>query len=249
MRNIRMTVSYDGTDFNGFQVQPKGRTVQSEIERVLKLLTKEEIDIQASGRTDAGVHASGQVFHFMTNSLMPIERFAIAMNTNLPQDIIILQACEMPLDFHARHHAKRKTYQYTIDNGKFPNLFGRQYRLFIPQKLDVSAMNEALHYLKGKHDFTSFTSMKSVKPHHVRTLYETKLTTEGNFITIELTGNGFTYNMVRIIVGTLLWVGHGKRKPEDMLIILEGCNRELAGPTALPIGLMLKDVQYEEDLT
>src|SRR5690606_21265592 len=109
MRNIRMTVSYDGTEFNGFQAQPKGRTVQGELERVLKLLTREEIAIHASGRTDAGVHASGQVFHFTTDSSIPIDRFAIAMNTKLPQDIIVLDAHEMPIDFHARHHVKRKT--------------------------------------------------------------------------------------------------------------------------------------------
>lgn len=245
MRNIKMTVSYDGTGFNGFQAQPKGRTVQGEIERVLKLLTREEIVVHASGRTDAGVHASGQVFHFITDSFIPIDRFAIAMNTKLPQDIIVLDAQEMPIDFHARHHVKRKTYQYTIDNGIFPNLFGRHYRLYIPQKLDVQAMREALQYIVGKHDFTSFTSTKSVKPHHVRTIYEANLIVEESFITIELTGDGFTYNMVRIIVGTLLWIGHGKRKPEDMLHIMEGCNRKLAGPTALSIGLMLKHVQYD----
>lgn len=246
MRNICMKVSYDGTDFNGFQNQPKGRTVQGEIERVLNILTREDIDIHASGRTDAGVHARGQVFHFLTESQIPIDRFAIALNTKLPDDIIILEAKEMPLDFHARHMVKRKTYRYSIDNGKFPDLFGRQYRLHVPVPLHSDKMRQALSYIVGTHDFTSFTSTRSVKPHHVRTIYEAKLVEDGPFIHIELTGNGFTYNMVRIIVGTLLKIGHGKRNPEDMVAILAGCERSLAGPTALPIGLLLKDVCYTD---
>lgn len=239
-----MKISYDGTAFNGFQTQPKDRTVQDELEKVLKRITKEEIAIHASGRTDAGVHARGQVFHFLTNARMPIDRFAIAMNTELPSDIMVLEAKEMPHDFHARHNAKRKTYRYTIDNGKFPDLFGRHYRLHVPVPLHIEHMKQALSYIEGTHDFTSFTSLRSVKPHHVRTIYEARLWVEGSFIHIELTGNGFTYNMVRIIVGTLLKIGHGKKKPEDMLSILDGCDRSLAGPTALPIGLMLMDVSY-----
>lgn len=245
MRNICMKVSYDGTNFNGFQAQPKDRTVQGEIERVLRLLTKEEIVIHASGRTDAGVHARGQVFHFLTSSLIPADRFAIAMNTRLPKDVMILEALEMPLDFHARHSAKRKTYRYTIDNGKFPDLFGRHYRLHVPVPLDREAMRQALAYVVGTHDFTSFTSTRSVKPHHVRTIYEAKLIEEGTFIHIELTGNGFTYNMVRIIAGTLIKAGHNKIKPASMRDILQGCDRSLAGPTAQAVGLMLMDVSYE----
>jgi len=247
MRNICMKVSYDGTNFNGFQTQPKDRTVQGEIEKVLNILTKEDIVIHASGRTDAGVHARGQVFHFLTSSQIPVDRFAIAMNTRLPQDIIILEAKEMPLDFHARHNAKRKTYRYSIDNGKFPDLFGRQYRLHVPVHLNTQAMREALSYVVGTHDFTSFTSVRSVKPHHVRTIYEANLIEEGQFIHIELTGNGFTYNMVRIITGTLLKIGHNKIKPEAMRNILTGCDRSLAGPTAQAVGLMLMDVSYGEE--
>lgn len=245
MRNICMKVSYDGTKFSGFQAQPKDRTVQVEIERVLTILTKEEITIHASGRTDAGVHARGQVFHFLTNCTIPTDRFAIAMNTRLPDDVMILEAKEMPLDFHARHSAKRKTYRYSIDNGKFPDLFGRHYRLHVPVPLNRERMKQALSYIVGTHDFTSFTSTRSVKPHHVRTIYDAKLIEEGPFIHIEMTGNGFTYNMVRIITGTLIKIGHGKLKPEDMRLILDGCDRSLAGPTALPIGLMLMDVSYE----
>lgn len=244
MRNICMKVSYDGTKFNGFQAQPKDRTVQGEIERVLKILTKEDIIIHASGRTDAGVHARGQVFHFLTSSQIPVERFAIAMNTRLPEDVMILEAREMPLDFHARHSAKRKTYRYSIDNGKFPDLFGRHYRLHVPVPLNREAMRQALACLVGTHDFTSFTSTRSTKPHHVRTIYEAKLIEDGQFLHIELTGNGFTYNMVRIITGTLLKIGHGKIKPEQMRIILEGCDRSLAGPTAQAVGLILIDVSY-----
>lgn len=247
MRNICMTVSYDGTEFSGFQTQPRDRTVQDELEKVLKKITKEDIVIHASGRTDAGVHARGQVIHFLTNAKIPIERFTIAVNTCLPSDVLVLEAKEMPLDFHARHGAKRKTYRYTIDNGKFPDLFGRQYRLHVPVPLNMEYMKQALSYIEGTHDFTSFTSERSVKPHHIRTIYEAKLVEEGPFIHIDLTGNGFTYNMVRIITGTLLKIGHGKKKPDDMLHILEGCDRSLAGPTALPIGLMLMNVCYDEN--
>jgi len=244
MRNICMKISYDGTLFNGFQVQPEGRTVQGELERVLFEISKQAITVHASGRTDAGVHARGQVVHFLSDLTIPIERIPIALNTRLPDDIVVLEAYEMEEGFHSRHQAKQKTYRYTIDNGKFPDIFGRQYRLHVPQKLNREHMKQALSYVVGTHDFTSFTSLKSDKAHHVRTIYKADFIEEGNFIHIELTGNGFTYNMVRIITGTLLKIGFGQKKPEDMLMILKACNRSLAGPTALPIGLCLMNVEY-----
>jgi tRNA pseudouridine38-40 synthase len=245
MRNICMKIAYDGTLFNGFQVQPKGRTVQGELERAISALVKQEVDIYASGRTDAGVHARGQVVNFLSNITIPIERIPIALNTRLPKDIVVLEAYEMDESFHSRHLAKQKTYRYTIDNGKYPDIFGRHYRLHVPQTLNREHMRQALNCLVGTHDFTSFTSVRSDKPHHVRTIYKADLIEEGNFIHIELTGNGFTYNMVRIITGTLIKIGLGQKKPEDMPSILEGCNRSLAGPTALPIGLCLMNVKYD----
>jgi tRNA pseudouridine38-40 synthase len=245
MRNISMKISYDGTLFNGFQNQPNMRTVQGQIERVLCTIAKQPISIYASGRTDAGVHARGQVIHFLSDLSIPIERVPLAFNSRLPEDIVVLEAYDMDEQFHSRHLAKKKTYRYTIDNGKFQEVFGRQYRLHVPQKLNREHMKQALNYVVGTHDFTSFTSVRSDKPHHVRTIYEAKFIDEGNFIHIELTGNGFTYNMVRIITGTLLKIGFGQKKPEDMLSIIQGCDRSLAGPTALPIGLCLMNVAYD----
>lgn len=244
MRNICVKVSYDGSGFNGFQTQPYGRTVQGEIEKAIKLLTGETIIIIGSGRTDAGVHAQGQMFNFYTESTIPTQRWAIALNTRLPKDIVIIEAFDVPEHFHARRSAKRKTYRYTIDLGKFPDVFGRQYRFHHPTPLDVDAMREGLNYLIGEHDFTSFTSIHSTKPHHIRTIYEADFIQEGPIVHMYVTGNGFLYNMVRVIMGTLLWVGEGKLVPSDIKRILEGRNRSLAGPTAMPHGLMLMDVEY-----
>ncbi|MCR2807337.1 tRNA pseudouridine(38-40) synthase TruA [Paenibacillus soyae] len=244
MRNICVKVSYDGAGFNGFQSQPYGRTVQDEIEKAIKHLTGEDIIIIGSGRTDAGVHAMGQVFNFHTSSTIPTVRWAIALNTRLPKDIVILDAWDVPNIFHSRRSAKRKTYRYSIDLGKFPDVFARSYRFHHPTKLDVVAMAEGLAYLVGRHDFTSFTSIRSTKPHHVRTVYEAYFEREGDALHMYITGNGFLYNMVRVIMGTLLWVGQGKLKPEDMKRILDGKSRALAGPTAMPHGLMLVNVEY-----
>lgn len=247
MRNIGVTVSYDGTDFNGFQSQPYGRTVQQEIEKALKALTGEDILIIGSGRTDAGVHAYGQVFNFYTVSTIPVERFAIALNTRLPKDIVILAAYEVSEYYHARKSAKRKTYRYTIDMGKFPDVFNRHYSFHHPTPLQVEAMQEGLRHLVGEHDFTSFTSIHSTKPHHVRTIYEAYLEQQGTMLHMYVTGNGFLYNMVRVIMGTLLWVGQGKLKPDDMKRILEGRSRALAGPTAMSHGLILMQVEYPDE--
>ncbi|WP_424769175.1 tRNA pseudouridine(38-40) synthase TruA [Paenibacillus sp. sgz302251] len=244
MRNICVKVSYDGTNFNGFQTQPYGRTVQGQIELAIKKLSGETIIITASGRTDAGVHAQGQMFNFYTESSIPTQRWAIALNTRLPKDIVIIEAFDVPEHFHARRSAKRKTYRYTIDTGKFPDVFGRQYRFHHPAPLDVDAMREGLSYLVGEHDFTSFTSIHSTKPHHIRTIYEADFVQEGPIVHMYVTGNGFLYNMVRVIMGTLLWVGQGRLMPAEMKAILEGKSRSLAGPTAMAHGLMLMNVQY-----
>ncbi|MFD0590832.1 tRNA pseudouridine(38-40) synthase TruA [Paenibacillus sp. GCM10027627] len=246
MRNIGVKVSYDGTHFNGFQSQPYGRTVQDEIEKALKHLTGETIVIIGSGRTDAGVHAMGQVFNFLTESSIPTERWAIALNTRLPKDIIILEAWDVAEGFHSRRSAKRKTYRYTIDTGKFPDVFGRSYRFHHPTKLDVEEMEKGLSYLIGTHDFTSYTSIHSTKPHHIRTIYEAYFVREGAALHMYVTGNGFLYNMVRIIMGTLLFVGQGKLTAENMKLILEGKSRALAGPTAMAHGLTLVEVNYDD---
>ena len=256
MRNICMRVNYDGTDYFGFQTQPIGNTIQDIIEKSINYLTGEEIKIHASGRTDAGVHARGQVFHFHTESKIPLERWCMALNTRLPDDIVITDAYEVPLSFHSRRSAKRKTYRYTINANQFVDIFNRRIQLHHPGKLDIKAMNESLPYLLGTHDFTSFASRHSTKDSHVRTLYEARLDHDTSMcrvdyprdqgvIHIYLTGSGFLQHMVRIIIGTLLEIGEGKRQPEDMKHILAAQDRSAAGPTAVSKGLMLWNVEYE----
>ncbi|MFD1954065.1 tRNA pseudouridine(38-40) synthase TruA [Paenibacillus thailandensis] len=246
MRNICMKVSYDGSRYNGFQSQPDGNTIQDHIEKAIRMLTGEELNIIGSGRTDAGVHAKAQMFNFLTASAIPIERWPLALNSRLPDDIVILDAVEVPESFHARRSAKRKTYRYTIDTGKFPDVFGRQYRYHHYRPLNVAAMREAIAHLIGTHDYTSFTSAHSTKKNHVRTIYEAYIEQDGPFLHIYVTGSGFLYNMVRIIVGTLIKVGIGAVAPGDMPAILEARDRSKAGPTAIAQGLMLWDVYYSE---
>jgi tRNA pseudouridine38-40 synthase len=247
MRNICMVVSYEGTEYNGFQTQPIGRTIQDEIEKAIKILTGEDIRIDGSGRTDAGVHAYGQVFNFHTGSPIPIERWALALNTRLPNNIVIRSAVEMPENFHSRRSAKRKTYRYSIGTGKHPDVFNRRYQFHHYNPLDVNKMREALNYLVGEHDFTSFTSIHSTKSSHIRTIYDVSLVEQNGVIHTFITGSGFLYNMVRIIMGTLIWVGEGKRSPSDMVEILSARNRDKAGPRAMAHGLTLWNVSYEQN--
>ncbi|THF79190.1 tRNA pseudouridine(38-40) synthase TruA [Cohnella fermenti] len=254
MRNICMLVSYDGTGYYGYQSQPGGNTVQDHLEDAIRALTGEKLKIHGSGRTDAGVHAAGQVVHFHTESKIPAERWALALNTRLPDDIVVRAAVEVPLAFHSRRSAIRKTYKYAITSCRFPDVFDRKYVFHHPAPLRFSAMQEGLAHLLGEHDFSSFTSPLSTKPHHVRTLYEARLDLEpggdGEIgqgrgkASLVVSGNGFLYNMVRIIAGTLMQVGEGKRRPEEMGIILAARNRAKAGPTAVPHGLTLMSVEY-----
>lgn len=252
MRNVKITLSYDGTGYNGFQSQPQGNTIQDKIEEAIASLTGEQVKLVSSGRTDAGVHARRQVINFMTASAVPVERWCLALNARLPGDIVALQACEVPLTFHARRDAVSKTYCYKIRYGKFRDVFRRHHEYHYYSKLDLDAMGKALSILRGTHDFTSFCSTRSDKPSHVRTLYDTRLDyvpdgmpeLTGGCIHIYLTGNGFLYNMVRIVVGTLLQIGEGKKTVQQMAEILEGKNRALAGPTAMSHGLTLWDVEY-----
>ncbi|MFC6232819.1 tRNA pseudouridine(38-40) synthase TruA [Paenibacillus allorhizosphaerae] len=255
MRNIRMTVSYDGTAYNGFQTQPGDlRTVQDQLEQAIKQLTGEQLKITASGRTDAGVHARGQVFNFITESQIPIERWCMALNARVAEDIVVRDARIVPIDFHSRRAAKRKTYRYTVRCGKNPDVFKRHMEFHHPTPLNIEAMREGLRYLVGEHDFTSYSSVRTAKNSFIRTIYEAKLVCDpfeeelNSFaFHIFLTGNGFLYNMVRIIVGTLLQVGEGKRPSSDIGAILDAKNRGKAGPTAMAHGLMLWEVFYEEE--
>ncbi|MCH1641101.1 tRNA pseudouridine(38-40) synthase TruA [Paenibacillus timonensis] len=256
MRNLLMTVSYDGTNYFGFQTQPGGNTVQDHIEEAIRQLTGEQVKIHGSGRTDAGVHARQQPFHFHTASKIPVERWGLALNGRLPSDIRVLTAQEVPLTFHSRRSAKRKTYRYTINANRITDVFQRNYQLHHPGKLNVIAMQESLPYLLGTHDYTSFASRHSTKASHVRTLYDARIVVDSsaNFPGITgqgilhfyVTGSGFLQHMVRIIVGTLLEIGEGKRSPESMKAILEAKDRKAAGPTAESKGLMLWSVEYDE---
>ncbi|MFD2615185.1 tRNA pseudouridine(38-40) synthase TruA [Paenibacillus gansuensis] len=256
MRNLCMVVSYDGTAYYGFQTQPDGNTVQDKLEEAIFKLTGEKVKITASGRTDAGVHARGQVFNFYTESAIPIQRWCLALNNRLPGDIVVLKAQEVSLEFHSRRSAKKKTYCYTINANRYPDVFHQHLQFHHPTKLNVEEMQKSLTYLIGEHDFTSFASKKSTKESHVRTIYEARLVHEVDqtsylsdqlgVLKLYITGNGFLHNMVRIIVGTMLRIGQGKWRSEDMQRILVGKDRALAGPTAVAQGLMLWEVFYED---
>ncbi|NEW09633.1 tRNA pseudouridine(38-40) synthase TruA [Paenibacillus sp. SYP-B3998] len=253
MRNLRFTISYDGTAYSGYQIQPKADTIQYRLEQAVYLLTGETVKVISSGRTDAGVHAKAQVINFLTASKIPVERWCLALNARLPRDIVAHTAEEVPLTFHSRKAAKRKTYCFTIRSARFPDVFHRNYEYHHPTHLNVEAMREALPCLLGEHDFTSFCTVRTDKEIKVRTLHEVRLETEVDEIALDgkisririyISGNGFLYNMVRIIVGTLLQIGEGKKPSSDMLRILEAKDRNQAGPTAEAIGLTLWRVEY-----
>ncbi|OCT10891.1 tRNA pseudouridine(38,39,40) synthase TruA [Paenibacillus pectinilyticus] len=253
MRNLRFTISYDGSSYSGFQVQPKSDTIQYRLEQAVFLLTGETVKVISSGRTDAGVHAKAQVINFTTSSKIPVERWCLALNARLPKDIVAHTAEEVLPTFHSRKAAKRKTYCYTIRSARFPDVFHRNFEYHHPTHLNVEAMREALPCLLGEHDFTSFCTVRTDKEIKVRTLYQVRMETETDDllatgkvdrIRLIITGNGFLYNMVRIIVGTLIQIGEGKRPSSDMLRVLEARDRSQAGPTAEAMGLTLWKVEY-----
>ncbi len=247
MRNIKLVIEYDGKEFNGWQKQPTKLNIQGEIERAIKQITGEEVDLTASGRTDAGVHALGQVANFKTNSNIPIEKIPIALNSNLKKSIVIKSAEEVEERFHSRLNCKRKTYRYIINNSKYGTAIYRNLETHIPIKLDIQKMQEAVKYFEGEHDFKAFKASGTSSKSSVRTIYQAKVIDVGNErIYIELTGNGFLYNMVRIISGTLVEVGLGKIQSKDIQTIIESKKRENAGKTLPPQGLYLVNVEYEK---
>ena len=198
------------------------------------------------GRTDAGVHALGQVANFKTNTNIPIEKMAMAINSNLKKSIVIKEAKEVEEDFHARYNCKRKTYQYVINNSPYGSAIYRNLEYCFSSKLDVQAMKKAIQYFEGEHDFKAFKASGTSSKSSVRTIYQAELLTNGDKIIIRLTGNGFLYNMVRIIAGTILEVGLGKIKPEEIPEIIKSKDRQKAGKTLPPQGLYLVEVNYEE---
>ena len=244
MRNIKLTIEYDGKDFHGWQKQPNRLNIQGEIERAIEQVTGEKVDLIASGRTDAGVHALAQVANFKTNSDMPIEKIPIAINSQVRRSIRIQNAEEVDEKFHSRLSCKRKTYRYVINNSKYGSAIYRNLCYHLPMKLNVEEMKKAISYFVGEHDFKAFKSSGTSSKSSVRTIYQAQIITEGENIAIDLTGNGFLYNMVRIISGTLVEVGLGKIKPEEIPEIIESKDRSHAGKTLPPHGLMLINVEY-----
>lgn len=230
----------------GWQKQPDKLNIQGTIEKAIERITGEQVDLMASGRTDRGVHALGQVANFKTNSNIPIEKFAIAINSNLKKSILIKSAEEVDERFHSRLTCKKKTYRYVINNSKYGTAIYRNLETHIPIKLNVEEMQKAIKFFEGEHDFKAFKSSGTSSKSSVRTIYKAEVKQMSNDkIWIELTGNGFLYNMVRIIAGTLVEVGLEKIKAEEINDIMESKRRENAGKTLPPQGLYLVNVEYE----
>ncbi len=246
--NIKLTIAYDGTDYYGFQEQRGSGlpTVQERLEGALSKLAKQPIQVIGAGRTDSGVHARGQVVNFKCDSWpVPLNKTPLALNSILPDDIVVTLAEQVPEDFHSRFSAKGKTYRYTIYNHPIPNPFVRRFALHEPRPLDVKAMNKGAGYLVGTHDFKSFQAQGTPVKSTIRTISAASVERDGNHVILNFTGNGFLYNMVRIMTGTLIDVGLGKIEPEMVKDILLARDRTKAGMTVPPQGLCLMEVYYQ----
>ncbi len=244
MRNIKLTIEYDGTDFFGWQKQPNCRTVQEVMENTIKKVLGEDIHLLGASRTDRGVHALGQVACFKTNSSLHLEAMFKAFNALLPEDIVIHQIEEVPLEFHPRYWAKSKTYEYVILLKPIRSPLIRRFSWHIPQVLDLEAMKECCEMLKGSHDFSSFKLSGSSAKNPVREMLRAEITLDSPFLFFLFEASGFLRGMARSIVGTLIDVGRGKIKPEDFRQILEARDRKKASFTAPPEGLFLVEVKY-----
>ena len=244
LRNLLFRISYDGTAYHGFQFQTGLPTIQGTIEKVLKMLCKEDVKINGCGRTDAGVHAMNCYFNFKTESKISCEKFPIACNSLLPDDITVSDCREVENNFHARFSPKCKTYMYKILNTKHPDALLARRAYFYRTPLDVEKMQDSCKYIIGERDFRAFMSSEGKVKSTVRNITDLRVEKEGNVITITVTANGFLYNMVRIIAGTLINIGNGKFENDDVIRILENKRREDAGITVPPHGLYLVDVNY-----
>ena len=245
MKRIGLVVAYDGTNYCGWQTQPNGITVQGVLNDTLSELLGEKIETIGASRTDAGVHAMGNVAVFDTESRIPGDKFSFALNQRLPEDIRIQESCEVDADFHPRYADTVKTYEYNILNRRFELPTKRLYAAFCYYPMDIERMNQAAAYLVGEHDFKSFCSAGAQVQTTVRTIYAVNVTKADDMVHIRITGNGFLYNMVRIIAGTLMQVGTGLMEPEQVKEILEARDRSKAGPTAVAKGLTLVEIRYE----
>lgn len=244
MKRVKLIVAYDGTNYCGWQIQQNGITVEEVLNRTISELVGEQIAVIGASRTDSGVHAMGNVAVFDTESRIPAEKMSFALNQRLPEDIRIQESCEVAPDWHPRYCDTRKTYEYRILNRRFAIPTQRLYSHFFYYPLDVAKMQQAADYLVGEHDFKSFCSTRTQVENTVRTIYFLHVVKEGDMIRIQINGNGFLYNMVRIIVGTLLKVGTGLYPPEHVKEILEAKDRRLAGPKAEARGLTLMEIEY-----
>lgn len=247
MRRIRLTVAYDGTDYCGWQVQPNGITVEEVLNKAVSKLTGEDIHVIGASRTDSGVHALGNVAVFDTRSSIPPERMAYALNQRLPEDIVIVKSEEVPAEWHPRYRDDiTKTYEYHIYNARVPDPLKRRTCAFVSFPMDIEKMRAGAAYLVGEHDFVSFCNVRTNVEDTVRTVNRIAIWQDGAEIVMEIEGNGFLYNMVRIIAGTLIRVGRGFYEPEKVKEILETKKRIEAGITAPPQGLVLKEIRYGE---
>lgn len=249
-RNLRLKLAYDGTHYHGFQRQPEfhGPTIQGTLEAVWKKLVEEEVTVNTAGRTDTGVHAAGQVINYSTSVCIPEDKIPKAFNSLLPRDIRILEAQTVPADFQARFSARWKRYDYWIDNRYIPDVFSRLYALHEPVPLNLQWMREAATYLEGRHNFKAFSAAGGTSKTFERTLYVCRVEQENELLRITCIGDGFLYNMVRILVGTLIFVGKGRIKPMEIPEILLSQNRRRGGPTALALGLTLSYVHYGDEM-
>ena len=245
MKRYKMIVAYDGTNYHGFARQPGATTIQGMLEKAISKITQEEILTLGAGRTDRGVHAMGQCVTFDSETKIPVNRLARAINSQLPPDIVVQSVEEVDQEFHPRFGAKRKTYRYKILNTPVPEPFNYRYAYHYPYPLDVEKMQEAANRMVGVHDFACFCASGSTVKDTVREIYSIEVKREGNLVWVDVCGNGFLYNMVRIIIGTLLYVNEGKLSADDVSAIIEGKDRTKAGPTAEAQGLMMLNIIYE----
>ncbi len=246
MKRIKLVVAYDGTAYHGWQQQPGEETIEGVLNRAISNLTGEKIQVTGASRTDAGVHALGNVAVFDTESPIPGEKFSYALNQRLPADIVIQDSVEVDTDFHPRYRKCRKTYEYRILNRRFPLPEYRNHAYFYHGALDVGAMQEAAEAFVGEHDFAAFCSAGAQVQTTIRRVYFLHvLPVDAERIVIQIQGNGFLYNMVRIIAGTLLEVGRGHMKASEMADVIASCDRGQAGPTAPAHGLKLVEIEYE----
>ena len=244
-RKLKIIIEYEGTRYHGWQVQPNGITIQEVLQTCLEKITKEKRPVIGSGRTDAGVHAEGQVAHFETTSSMTCRQFLMAFNSLLPHDIAVIDVAEVAMTFHAQRSAVRKIYRYTLLNRQYPSALHHDRCWFIQYPIDVNAMRRAKKYLEGKHDFSAFRAANCEARNPVREINKIDVSKKGDFINLHFDGNGFLKYMVRNIVGTLVMVGRNKMSPEKIKTILESRDRNNAGPTARPYGLCLVEVFYD----